>query len=378
MTILSFIIYPEKWFFPILLTLLTVNFGILASILWADQNRSRMELIHADVSRGYVENGIPYKLLEGNVHARQDTLEIFCNRAIYSEVEKILYLKGNIRMFRGSDTLMANEARYFEESQIALAEGNVQVFRPAQEMRSNYLEYHYLNDQIRARGDLFLHDKDNRIYITAESGEFIPDKKYSYVREDSHLWRIDSTATDTLHIYSHQMEYYFSDFKRVVARDSVQIFQGNLYAVCDSAIYNLDEDIIYLKSRPEANQENNQMLGEQMQLILENRELREIHVTGNARAISTLDSILEKENRLEGRELIMYIENRKLARILAISNARSFYYLKEKEEDRGINVASADTIKAFFVADELDSIAVIGGAQGTYYPEGYQGKIIPE
>jgi lipopolysaccharide export system protein LptA len=337
-----------------------------------------MELIHADVSRGYVENGIPYKLLEGNVHARQDTLEIFCNRAIYSEVEKILYLKGNIRMYRGRDTLLAHEARYFEDSQIALAEGDVQVFRPSQEMRSDYLEYHYVNDQIRARGDLFLHDMDNRVYITGESGEFIPEKKYSYVRKNSHLWRIDSTATDTLHIYSHQLEYLFSDLKKAVARDSVQIFQGNLSAKCDSAIYNVDEDIIYLKSNPEAVQENNQMLGEQMQLVLENRELREIHVTGDARAISTLDSILEKENRLEGRELIMYIENRKLARILAISNARSFYFLKEKAEDRGINVASADTIKAFLVADELDSIAVIGGAQGTFYPHDYQGKIIPE
>jgi hypothetical protein len=281
-------------------------------------------------------------------------------------------------MYRGSDTLLANEARYFEESQIALAEGNVQVFRPAQEMKSNYLEYHYLNDQIRARGDLFLHDMDNRVYITAESGEFIPEKKYSYVRENSHLWRVDSTATDTLHIYSHQMEYHFSDIRKAVARDSVQIFQGNLSANCDSAVYNIDEDIIYLKSRPEAVQENNQMLGEQMQLILDNRELREIHVSGDARAISTLDSTLEKENRLEGRELIMYIENRKLKRILAISNARSFYYLREKEEDRGINVASADTIKAFLVADELDSIAVIGGAQGTFYPEDYKGKIIPE
>jgi lipopolysaccharide export system protein LptA len=378
MTIFSLIIYPKKWLFPVLFIIFTVNFGVISSILWADQNRSRMELIHADVSRGYVENGIPYKLLEGNVHARQDTLEIFCNRAIYSEVEKILYLKGNIRMFRGRDTLLANEARYFEESQIALAEGNVQVYRPAQQMRSEYLEYHYITDQIRATGDVFLHDMDNRVFITAENGEFIPDKKYSYVREDSHLWRIDSTATDTLHIYSHQMEYHFSDIKRAIARDSVRIFQGNLNAVCDSAIYNVDEDIIFLKSRPEAIQENNQMLGEQMELILENRELREIHVTGNARAISTLDSILEKENRLEGRKLIMYIENRKLTRILAVSNARSFYYLREKEEDRGINVASADTIKAFLVADELDSIAVIGGAQGTYYPEDYQGKIIPE
>jgi hypothetical protein len=174
------------------------------------------------------------------------------------------------------------------------------------------------------------------------------------------------------------MEYIFSDIRRAVARDSVRIIQGNLSASCDSAIYDIEKDIIYLKSQPEAIQENNKMLGESMQLILEDRELRQIRVSGDARAISSLDSTREKENRLEGRELIMYIENRKLTTIYAISNARSFYYLKEQQEDRGINVASADTIKAFLVADELDSIAVIGGAQGTYYPEGYKGKIVQE
>jgi lipopolysaccharide export system protein LptA len=346
--------------------------------IFADPARSRLELIHADISRGYVENDIPYKLLEGNVHARQDTLEIFCERAVYSEIEKILYLKGNIRMFRGKDTLLADEARYFEESQIALAEGNVQVFRPGQNMKSDYLEYHYVDDQIRATGNLFLHDEENNTFITAESGEFVPEKEFSYVRKDAHLWRIDSTATDTLHIYSYQMEYHFAEMRRAVARDSVRIFQGNLYAFCDSATYNIEEDIIYLESEPQAIQENNKMFGEAMQLILEDRELRQIKVSGEAKAISTIDSTAQKENRLEGRELIMYIENRKLSTIYAISNARSFYYLKEQQEDRGINVASADTIKAFLVADELDSIAVIGGAQGTYYPEDYKGKIVQE
>ncbi len=344
----------------------------------ADTTRSRLELIHADISRGYVENNIPYKLLEGNVHARQDTLEIFCERAVYSEVEKILYLRGNIHMYRGKDTLLADEARYFEDSQIALAEGNVQVFRPGQDMKSDYLEYHYVDDQIRANGNLYLHDEENNTFITAESGEFIPEKNFGYVRKHAHLWRIDSTATDTLHIYSNQMEYLFAERRRAVARDSVRIFQGNLFAVCDSAIYDIEEDIIYLESNPQAIQENNKMLGDAMQLILEDRELRQIKVSGEAKAISILDSITQKENRLEGRELIMYIENRKLSTIYAISNARSFYYLKEQQEDRGINVASADTIKAFLFADELDSIAVIGGAQGTYYPEDYKGKIVQE
>jgi lipopolysaccharide assembly outer membrane protein LptD (OstA) len=339
---------------------------------------SRLELLHADLSRGYLENGLPLKILEGNVHARQDTLELFCDRAVYDETNKVLHLMGKIRMYRGRDTLLAREARYFEESKIAVAEGDVRVFRPAQEMKSDYLEYSYKNDHIRASGNLFLRDRENQAFITAEQGEYLPDKNYSYVKEKAHFWRIDSTSSDTIHIYSRQMEYYFAGDRRAIANDSVRIVQENLLATCDSAIYQLDQDIIFLKSGPVATQENNKITGEEMQLVLRDRELEKIIVTGKALAVSTLDSLLNEQDRLEGREIIMFISDRKLREIHAISNARSYYHLKEKTEDRGINVASADTIKAFLQENELDSIAVIGGAQGTYYPQDYKGKILQE
>ena len=113
-------------------------------------------------------------------------------------------------------------------------------------------------------------------------------------------------------------------------------------------------------------------------MFLENQELREIMVMEGARAVSVVDTALQKENRLEGRAIIMYISNRKLNELLAISNARSLYHLKEGEKNQGINVASADTIKAFFKNNEVDSISVIGGAQGIYYPEDYKGPIKEE
>lgn len=339
---------------------------------------SRLELLHADLSRGYLENGLPLKILEGNVHARQDTLELFCDRAIYDETNKILHLMGKIRMYRGKDTLLAREARYFEESKIAVAEGEVRVFRPAQEMKSDYLEYSYKNDHIRATGNLFLHDRENQAFITADQGEYLPEKNFSYVKEKAHFWRIDSTSSDTIHIYSRQMEYQFASNRQAIANDSVRILQKNLLATCDSAVYQLDQDIIFLKSNPVATQENNKITGDEMQLILKDRELERIVVTGKAQAVSTLDSLLNKEDRLEGREIVIFISDRKIKEIHAISNARSYYHLKEKTEDRGINVASADTIKAFLWENELDSIAVIGGAQGIYYPQDYKGKILQE
>jgi lipopolysaccharide export system protein LptA len=350
----------------------------LSKKTYGNPTGSRLELIHADFSRGIVENNLPLRILEGNVHARQDSLEIFCNRAIYNELEKILHLTGNVRMYRGKDTLLAAEARYFETSKIAIAEGNVKIFRPRQNMRSDFMEYHYATDKIRATGNLFMNDQENSVFVTARKGEYLPESGFSYVQDDAHLLRIDTTASDTVHIYSEKMEYHFTDRRRAIARDSVKIQQGKFLAYCDSAIYLIDDDIIYLKSRPRAIQENNKMVGKEMQMILVDREIREIHVQGDAEAISIVDTFFQKENKLEGREIVMYIEDRQISKIHAISNARSYYHLKENQENRGINVASADTIKAFIVENELDSIAVIGGAQGTYYPEDYKGKIIRE
>jgi lipopolysaccharide export system protein LptA len=327
-----------------------------------------------------VKDGIPLKILEGSVHARQDTLELRCDKAIYNEKDKILNLhaKQYVCLTKGTDSLFAKEVRFFEQSEIAIAQGDVKVFRPGQYMEADYLEYHYENDQIRASGNLLLYDMENTVYLTAESGEYLPKEKFSYVRSNAHLWRIDSTTTDTLHIYSKQMEYHSEGSRRAIARDSVKILQGKLQAICDSAKYLIDEDVIFLESKPEAIQENNKMFGKRMKLVLEDQELKQIRVSGNAFAISVIDSLLVKENRLEGREIIMYITERKMSQIYAVDNARSFYHLKEKGEDRGINVASADTIKAFLQDNELDSIAVIGGSQGIFYPQDYKGKIIEE
>lgn len=342
------------------------------------QNKSRLELLHADVSRGVFQNNILQRILEGNVHARQDSLELFCDRAVYFDQEKKFVLTGNVKIIRGTDTLRAKRVNYFEESKVALAENQVFVSRPGQSLRCDYLEYYYQTDQARVSGNVLVHDEQKRLFLTGAHGEYLPSRKMSYVEKQAHLWQVDSTATDTMHIFSRRMEYYFGGSRRAIAMDSVHIYQGALHATCDSAVYYLDDEIALLEKKPHALQENNEISGDEMRLKMHNFQLQQIAVKGHAQALSVEDSLLEKENKLEGREIIMYISNRKLKELRAISNARSFYYLKEGETDKGVNAASADTIKAFFVRSELDSILVIGGAQGTYYPSDYKGPIRQE
>lgn len=373
------VIQPKTVFYLICLVILS---GSLLGMMDDGQNdapaSSRLELLHADYSRGTMQNGRPLKILEGNVYARQDTLQLWCQRAVYNEQEKNIMLTGRVKLVRGSDTLTAIQVTYYEETKLAVAVGNVEVRRPGRFLQTDHLEYYYGSDKIRARGHLKLDDQENFVHITAGAGEYLPDEKRTYVEDHAHLWQIDSTATDTLNIFSRRMDYFFGEERLAIAIDSVRIIQGLLHARCDSAVYDLDTEIAYLEKEPYAVQENNEMFGKQMALILKDMELEQIRISGGARAVSVVDSAREKENRLEGREIIMYISNRKLRELKAISNARSTYYLKEKKEDKGVNVASADTIKAFFEKNELDSIAVIGGSQGTFYPEDYKGPIAQE
>jgi lipopolysaccharide export system protein LptA len=341
--------------------------------------QDRLELIHADFSRGQMSGQKEeVKILEGSVHVRQDTVEIFCDRALYYRGEGKLILEGHVRLIRGSETLTAKKVTYYENRKLAIAEQNVRVKRPGQEMHSEYLEYYYETDQAFAKTNLLLCDEDSRAYVAAAQGEYIPQENRSKVEENAHFWQVDSSGRDTLHIYARVMEYFFQPGRKATAKDSVKIVRGDLIALCDSALYLLDQERVFLEIQPRAQQKNNQLFGTQMEMDLSGMELRQIMVRGNAVALSVEDSSAEKTNRLTGQEIIAFIVAQKIDQLWAYNNARSKYYLKEKEQGQGVNVTSADTIGFFFKEGELDHIGVKGGSQGIYYPEGYQGKIESE
>jgi len=337
--------------------------------------QSRLELVHADISRGRVQDGKSLKILEGNVYARQDSLELYCDRAVYIENEKKIILEGNVTLKEGKKNLTAKKVTYYEDKKLAVAEDSVHLWKGNQEIYCDYLEYYYETDQAFARDNLLLIDREQNAYLSALRGEYLPDRNMAYVEVNSHLWRVDTVGTDTLHIFARKMEYYFEPVRKAIARREVVIRQGNMIANSDSAVYFVEDEKAFLEIAPRAIQENNEMEGEKIELDFNDMEIKKIIVYGNARAVSVEDSLLKKENRLEGKQLIMFIENRNLKELWAISNARSIYYLKEEQKEQGINTATADTIRVYFTNSELDSISVIGGAQGVYYPADYKGPI---
>lgn len=355
----------------LLLQLLLVSGGLAA--------QGGAQLIHAEVSRGRMAaGGERVMILEGAVHFRQDTVDIYCNRADhYRESGKIVLL-GDVHIHRGKERLSAQKVTYYERRKLAIAERRVKVLRPGQSLASEYLEYYYSSDKAFARRNLLLTDESSGVQVTAERGEYIPQQHRSKVWDNAHFRQIDAGGGDTLHIHAEVMEYFFQPQRRATASDSVRIRRGDLTAECDSASYLLSEERVFLERNPRARQQGNRLTGRQMEMDFAGNKLRRIRVNGEAVAVSVEDSSAGKMNRLTGQGITAFVVENKLSELWAYDNARSKYYLKDNGISQGINTASADTIRIYFREGELDRIAVKGGSQGIYYPTGYQGKIDTE
>ncbi|RMF59950.1 MAG: hypothetical protein D6748_05165 [Calditrichaeota bacterium] len=335
--------------------------------------QTRLELIHSDVTRGAISpEGEAIRILEGNVHVRQDTVELWCDRAVFYPASERVVLTGNVHIRRGSEELTAQQVTYYDRLKIAIAKNKVHVRRPKRHLFSEYLKYYYENDQAYAHTRLKLIDQERSAYVTAREGEYLPEKNLATVRYQAHFWQVDSSSGDTIHIYSHKMDYIFHPNRTAIARDSVKILRGDMVAFCDSAVYLLDDSKAYLEIHPRAQQRNNTLSGNQMELFFDGMKIQKIIIRGNALVTSVADSLHRKIDKLSGDEIHAFVVNDKLDRLWAINHAKSYYHIKQDGKIQGVNQASADTIKVFFKNQEVDYITVIGGTQGIYYPEGYQ------
>ncbi|HES59794.1 MAG: hypothetical protein JW956_05810 [Calditrichaceae bacterium] len=341
--------------------------------------QSGLELIHADKQVTKEQNGEIINILEGNVHFRQDTLEMYCNNAIMYEKRNKLQFSDDVLITDGHRKLQALKIDYYTKEKIAYCFNSVRIKTRNDSMYTEYLRYNFKSDEADAKRNIYIHNSENSVQIWGQEGFYNPEKKQNRIWDNARFVKVDTSSGDTLDITAFKLEYFSGEEKKAVATKDVTILQGSLKAICDSAIYQTETEIVSLFYSPFAWYEDNKLSGKFMQAQFDSLKLKEIIVTEEAKAVSLVDSINNKENILTGNKIHFTIEKNKPKLVTATDNATSIYYLQtEKEKNQGCNYATSDTILVYFAEGKLDSIAIKGGSEGIYYPEEFKGKKVFE
>jgi hypothetical protein len=130
-----------------------------------------------------------------------------------------------------------------------------------------------------------------------------------------------------------------------------------------------------MRINPIAWQGENEMTGMKIDFTLDSLKINEIFLYEKAQIKSLADTLNGKYNLLKGKMIQVSLEDGVPAQIIARRNAISVYRIEENKVEQGTNSASSDSIIVYFKTGEVDSISIIGGTEGTFYPADWKGEI---
>lgn len=187
----------------------------------------------------------------GNVYLTDGDVEVRAPRATYFGDEKRSVFPDTITLVDSSRVLRAKQGTYWSDDQRAEFGGQVRLSDPDTYLEADSLTYFRDTERSIARGDVFIDrqgeeeaeaDTTTRTYLFGDRADNQEQRRYSRVEGQAVLVqvRVDSVGApeDTLVVRAQRLEAFRTDtHRRLVAVDSVEIWQPDLSAVADSVVY---------------------------------------------------------------------------------------------------------------------------------------------
>lgn len=376
---------------------------ILTAVPAAAQQSNLIILQNADVFAGKrTDSGDDVRELTGNVKFKQGNTTVWCDKGIQFLNKNEIELIGNVKIVRDTVTLTAKKGRYYGNSRKADGEGNVKLKTPHVTLYADFGTYYLDEERAFFQRNVRIIDSSTIIYaeqltyfekqrrseamlnvrivnlndnVTMYGNHLIhsDSTRYSRMTEQPQLLQIDTTKSgeiDTLAVRSLVMESFDDSTKRMIVKDSVAIVRGELAARSGLLKYFRKDETIELYEKPIVWYRENQVTGDTIYLKLEDNALKNVSVKTRAFVLSQSDSLYpNRYNQLTGRAILMSFTNNKLQTTFVERNAISLYFLYGDSAGNGVNRTSGDAITMHFDDGKPNTIHVIKGIEGNYFPE---------
>ena len=187
-----------------------------------------------------------------NVRLTDGEVVVRAPRATYDTDEKRSVFPDSVTLIDSTRVLRAQSGTYWSDARRAEFQGHVRLDDPETHLEADSLTYYRDQERSIASGEVFIRrvgtdadasrDTTARTYLFGQWTDNQEQARYSLVRGRALLVRVrlDSTGTpqDTLLVRGRRLEAYRADtHRRLIAVDSVRIWERDLAAVADSAVY---------------------------------------------------------------------------------------------------------------------------------------------
>lgn len=352
--------------FFLLLALPLPVFGIMQQ-----DPSQRIVLEHSDSLR--VRHGI--RELMGHVRIRRGETVIKSDNALQDQAEGRVVLTGNVHLTEPDRKAKAERMSFNEVSGDFEASRSVDMtVGDSLRIRCDMAKYIKSEGRIDLFGSVVIDNLTDGSRITGKHGRWLVDSKKGVIDEQP-VYKLpgkESEDGDTLTILSKKLEFY-QDSRSALFTGEVKLTQDALTTYSDTLHHMPDSSRTYLSGNPFIVRDNDQVMGDMMELHYRGKELEKMIIQGNAIALSRRNPESLRYDRLDGNTLMLITVNDSTRRIRADGSAQSRYHVWDKDDVyQGLNLAAANTIDLLIVSDKSREIDLSGRSNGGFYPPGME------
>jgi len=344
---------------------------LVFTIVFAQESERTPLFFDASSFSSVEERGVMRRELRGNVHMIKDSLDVTCDQAVYYPDSGIVIFRYNVVFKDPHRTMFADEVIYNEWTEEAFASTKIRVYQSdTLSVTSRTARYFERLNQGYLYDDVRIHELGRRVLLMGRLGFTDHVKEYGRVTGEPVMTERDSAGLLITRVKGDTVEY-FGDRKTVRVTGKVRIERDSLIATGTFLEYLTADRMAVLTGEPEAIRADNHVVGDTIRLYFEKDEkLSRVEVAGNAVATSPADSgFAEPKNRMEGKLMTMWVDSGAISSVLVENSAIATYFVRDKNEKRGMNVTSGDRLRVFFDGRKISRIRVEGGTEGTYTPQ---------
>ena len=308
-----------------------------------------------------------------NVQMQSDKNHVSTDTLHYDTQSKWAEVTGQSNIYTDNDRIYTEHGFYNTETErVRLFEGT-KAFGRDRVMAGDTVYYDKLTGVMEAFGNVSCEDTRNKNILTSDYAWY-NEKTGEALATKRALARDYSRGTDTLYVHGDTLRLYTynietdSVYRVLHGYFHVRAYRSDMQAVADSLVFTTQGNRLTLYRDPIVWSDGRQIVGEEINVFMNDSTIDSAHVDRQALMVERLDSL--HYNQVASQRMRSYYVNGEMSENRAIGNVRVVNYPLEK--DSAIvqqNYIETSKARMFMAERKLRRIWAPAG-KGTLYPAG--------
>lgn len=310
-------------------------------------------------------------LFSNDVKLVNENFTIFSDTLKYNTESKIANILGPSTIVSDSGYILTNHGWYNTVTEDAKLYNRSEIYSSdtTKVLIGDTILYNRQSGIADVYGNMYMEDFKQKAILYGNFGTYNEKTEYGMATDSAYV--VDYSQSDSLFLHGDTLKMITdSIYKDIKAYYNVRFFREDMQGLCDSMSFVQRDSILYLYGNPVIWNEQNQILGEQIDIHLNDSTIDMAHIREYALAIQSREKD-GQYNQISGRDMKIYFEENDLRHLLVDGSAESLYYLVESDSIGsiiGLNKTESPYLSMDFKNNELEKLKLWSATQAVTTP----------